>query len=127
MKVNMPKNWDKWMTVYEAEKAHSIIKDFKEISGIKSEIQSAARVASRSHGEDFEILKWSAEIAGNDRVHDYHCEESGRLDVYVEAYVFNTYSGFYSIGFYLSDIWSLDGDNCEEIREHMYILEYLRK
>lgn len=125
MKVTMPKNWKKWMTVHEAEKAREIIRDFKEIMDIMSDIQAAARVASRTNDE-FEILKWSAEIAGNDRINDYHCAESGRLDVWVETYAFNSYSGFYSIGFYLTDIWALTGENREEIREHMFILEYLK-
>lgn len=125
MKVTMPENWKKWMTVHEAEKAREIIRDFKDITDIMGDIKAAAYIASRSNA-DFDILRWSAKIARNSRVDDYHCEGSGRLDIWVDAYAFNPFYGFYSIGFYLSDIWARTGENREEIRDHMYILEYLK-
>jgi hypothetical protein len=128
MKITLPKNYKQWMTVQEFENAREIIREFKgtETASFREDVQSAARVASRSNG-DFEILKMSAEIAGNARAENLYNNESGRLDIWVDAYAFDAYEGFYSFGFYLSDLWQLTGENREEIRARMYIREYKKQ
>ena len=74
-------------------------------------------------------MKIEAEIAKNQRIHNYYGnnEDSGDLDIWLRILAYDKYFGFYDIGAYLSDIWSADGKNSEEIRSHMFILEFLPK
>lgn len=128
MKVTLPQGYKKWMTVDEYTASKSIIAEFKEMSkeDFYSDVLAAARIASGDCGAGFEVLKAEAQIGANRRIDNYWAApcDSGRLDVYVEAYVFSYYAGFFNIGFYISDIWSRTGDNDAEIKEHMFIRAY---
>ena len=42
----------------------------------------------------------------------------------IEAQGLVEFSGFYIVGFYLSDIWNLGADNREEVKSRMYIREF---
>lgn len=123
MKIKITAEAKKWLTVAEMPEVKKIIADMKEYDTLQEDAQTAARIASGSN-EHFEILKCEAEIAGNRRVWNQYGENSGRLDIWVDAYAYSEFYGFYNLGFYMSDIWSVDGDNNEEIRSHMYIREY---
>lgn len=123
MKVKFTAETKKFVTVAEVPQVKKIIEEMREDDGLKDYAEMAARVASRSN-ESFEILKAEAEIAKNRRAFDNYGEGSGTLDIWIEAYAFNSYKGFYNIGIYLTDVWNISGDNKEEIRNHMYIEEY---
>ena len=87
--------------------------------------QTIARVASGTN-DTFEILKAEAEIAKNGRIWDAY-GDTKNLDVWITVYAFNAYVGFYEIGCYLTDIWEVTGDNADQIRNRMFVLEYKRK
>ena len=122
MKIKITKEAKQWMTLAEAPEARKIIEDYKEYKpeDAKWFAEAAARVASDSNGT-WEILKMDFEIAGNSRANGYY---SGRLDIWMECYAFNSYEGFYAIGAYVSDLEQLDANNREEIKSHMWIRTY---
>lgn len=124
MKIKLPKDYKKWMTVERYEEAKAIINDYSEpTSYFEDYAQTAARIASKSNA-DFEIIKLSAEIEGHD---DNNGCFDHNLDIYLEFYAFDSFYGFYAIGAYLSDIWQATGENSDELRAKMYIREYTRK
>lgn len=122
MKIKITQDSLKVIYAGEMPIAKQIIKDFKEDSGLKSYAQTAVHIASGENG--FEILKADAEMLKNCRVSGYYSDDSGELDIWINVYAFNVYSGFYDIGFYLSDIWSYDGENGDKIKSRMYIKHY---
>lgn len=125
MKIKFTAEQKRFITVAELPEVKKIIADMKEDTGLKDYAGIAARIASRSNGA--EILKADAEIARNERVLNYYSDESGRLDIWLTVYAFDSYKGFYKIGAYLSDIWESTGDNNEELRQYMYIREFTEK
>ena len=108
MIVKITNESKKWMTVYELEQAKIIIQQFKEDDSMADLCQIAAKVASRTIYE-FEIFKSSAEIAGNSRIRDAYHDDSGKLDVWIECYAYNSYIGFFTIGAYYTDLLKYDG------------------
>lgn len=126
MKVKFTAEQKKYITVAELPMVKRIIADMKEDDQLQEYVQIAARIASRSN-ELFEILKTDAIIAKNCRAYDNYGEGSGTLDIWLKAYAFSSYKGFYNIGIYLTDVWNTNSENKEEIRSHMYIEEYTRK
>ena len=87
--------------------------------------QTIARIASKTN-DVFEIFRADAEIAKNSRIWDAY-GDSKNLDVWITVYAYNSYVGFYEIGCYLTDIWEVTGDNSDQIRNRMFVLEYKRK
>lgn len=129
MKVKFTESAKRFITVSELPIVKLMIKDFKEDeTDIKEYGQSAARIAS-GDGTEFEILKASAEIAKNDRISNQFYDESGTLDIWMEFYAYNNYSGFYEIGVYLTDLWQADGDpeTYERIKSHMFIQKFTKE
>jgi hypothetical protein len=88
--------------------------------------QMIAQVAS-GKSDVFEILKADAEISRNCRVWNAYGNNSKDLDIWVEIYAYNSFAGFYEIGCYMTDIWNYYSDIADEIRSHMFILEFHRK
>lgn len=125
MKIKFTAEQKKYITVAELPEVKKIIADMKEDTGLKDYAEIAARIVSRDNGN--EILKAEAEIAKNNRIFNRYTDESGTLDIWLTVYAFNSYKGFYTIGAYLSDIWESTGDNAEELREYMYIREFIEK
>lgn len=126
MIVKITNESKKWMTVYELEQAKIIIQQFKEDDSMADLCQIAARIASKSVYDGFEILRSSAEIARNCRIQNMYHENSGELDVWIKCYAFNDCIGFYDIGAYYSDLVQYDGteETAERIRDNMYIREF---
>lgn len=122
MKVKFTTEAKRYITIEEANKAHKIIEEMKEDKGIKDYAQMAAILAGGS-GE-YDILKVEAEISKNSNAFDYYGDGTGNLDIWLNIYAFNYFTGFFVIGAYLSDIWSIADDNKDEIRERMYIKHY---
>lgn len=126
MIVKITNESKKWMTVYELEQAKIIIQQFNEDDSMADLCQIAARIASKSVYDSFEILRSSAEIAGNCRIRDAYHDGSGKLDVWIECYAYNPYISFFAIGAYYTDLLKYDGteEMNELIRDHMYIKEF---
>lgn len=127
MKIIITEAMRKILTIAEIPAVKALQKQFKS-EDFEWEAAHAALIASRNNVSN--VLKIEAEIAKNQRIHNYYgneSEESGDLDIWLRILAYDTFYGFYDIGAYLSDIWSADGKNSEEIRNHMFILEFLRK
>lgn len=128
MIVKITNESKEWMTINELDHAKVIIQEFKDDDSLMDLCQIAAKVASRSI-YTFEIFKSSAEISGNIRIRDALHDGSGKLDVWFECYAYNSNIGFYMIGAYYTDLIKYDGteEMNEEIRDHMYIREFLER
>lgn len=123
MKVKFTDEAKSFITVAELPKVREIIRDLKEDDGLEDYINIIARAATGGIGFDrFEIFKAEAEIAKNKEGVGYFTDND--LDVWVNAYAFNSYCGFYILGFYLSDAWQYNGDNTEEILSRCYIRRF---
>lgn len=125
MKVKLTEEMKKYISIAEMPVVKQIIKDMKEDDSIIGYAQAAAHVASGWN--DFEILKAEASIAKNCRVWNQYGENTDDLDIWLDIYAFDSYAGFYEIGIYLSDVWSITGDNSDELKNYMYIEKYKRK
>ena len=79
MIVKITNESKKWMTVYELEQAKIIIQQFNEDDSMADLCQIAARIASKSVYDCFEILRSSAKIARNCRIQNMYHENSGDL------------------------------------------------
>ena len=95
---------------------------WKEQKDLDWEARMAALVASDS--KTASVLKYDVEIAKNERIWDYYGDGSRDIDIWLTVYAYDITYGFYRIGAYLSDIWSVGADNRDEIKQHMYILHY---
>lgn len=124
MKVKITSESKKWMTIAELPIARQIVAEMKDDDGNGEDyVQMAARLASGVPGERFEVLKVDAEIAKSNAWNVFS-DDSGNLDIYIRAYAFSSYAGFYDIGFYLSSMWKLSDENRDKVRAEMYINEY---
>lgn len=123
MKVKFTKRSKEVTKVSELPIVNEVIKYFKEEEEETGDwyFKTAARVASGCG--NMEILKSSAEIARNARAWNKY-GDSANFDVWCTVYAFDPMVGFYDIGFYVSDLWELTGDNADEIKSHMYVCEY---
>jgi hypothetical protein len=120
MNVTMSKESKRIITLEEAHIARAIISGMKEDESTVAEYAKYA-VNAACKGLCHEVFKASAEIAKNCRINDLYFEGSKNLDVWIEATA-QTSDEFCVIGAYLSDIWSLDGDNSAQIaKDHMYV------
>ena len=125
MKIEISETMKRILTIAEMPAVKAMQAEFKS-EKFQWEAEKAAYIASSS---TLEILKVSAEIAKNCRIWNHYGngENSGNLDIWIHVYAYDKWYGFYDIGAYLSDIWSVNGDNTEEIRSHMSILEFQPK
>lgn len=123
MKVTFGKDYKRFLTVEEYEKAKQIIADMKEDSSSPAEYAEYAVNAigaAYGIGSCEKVLSCSAEIAGNCRINNYYLSDSGKLDIWLSG-IAETWLGFVKFGAYLSDIWTLDGENSADIaRCYMY-------
>lgn len=119
MKVRFDKEDKKYFTIAEAPIINAIIKDMKE-----SEENINDDVGYAMHALDeyctHNVLKAEAKICHNSRVWNYYNDESGTIDIWINATV-ETNDKFYIIGFCLSDAWNVCKDNHREIASHMYV------
>ena len=93
------------------------------------EVGQALAIANKPYsGNGFEVYKVEAEFAPNCRLEsDYYAYQSGNMDVWFTVKAWNQFDGFYSIGFYLSDIWQVCATEASinQCREHMLIRRYM--
>lgn len=125
MKVTFTANSKKVITIAETPTARQMIETLKDDGcTVKEFAEMAARVASGSNV--VKVLDCSAEISKNCRACDNYTDDSGDLDVWVDftAIIDGGFGGIIMGGAYLTDIWSIAGDNHNEIRRHMFIRKF---
>lgn len=129
MKVRLTKEAKKWLTLEQAPIAHQIIKGEKENETTAAEYaEMVIRAVYFGSVWDVEVLKADASIAGNCRIWNQYGDESGTLDIWIDAtaYVDNGNSEFIIIGCYFSDICQLSGnyEDNQDLISHMYIRRF---
>ena len=92
---------------------------------LSSEVVSALSLAAGCNACTSDVLGVHVEYAKNGRLPwDHHGDGTGIMDLWIEARGLVEFSGFYIVGFYLSDIWNLGADNRDEVKSRMYIREF---
>ena len=125
MKVTLLKEDKKLITLADAPIVRQIIADMKEdTSTVEEYAELAVRAAYDGNAYGIEVLKASAKISTNCRVMNAFTQNSGNLDVWIDATAYVNGNEFIMIGAYLSDIWQITGHNNEEIASQMYIRKF---
>lgn len=125
MKVTLLKEDKKLITMADAPIVRQIIADMKEDTSTPADYADIAiRAAYDGKAYSIEVLKASAKISTNCRVLNALTENSGKLDVWIEASAYVNGNEFIMIGAYLSDIWRISCDNRKEIASNMYIRKF---
>ena len=122
MKVSMSENYKKFFTVEEVQTAKQIIREMKEDESTPSEYaETAARCFN--FGWIAKVLEAKATVEKNARAWNAYGDNSGNLDIWIDATV-QTSSGFLILGAYLTDIWSITGDENDDIQFHAFIRKF---
>lgn len=125
MKVTLLKEDKKLITLADAQIVRQIIADMKEDENTAEDYADMAiRAAYNGNAYGIEVLKASAKIVTNSRAWNVFTENSGQLDIWINATAYVNGDEFIMIGAYLSDIWMITGYNHKEITEHMYIRKF---
>lgn len=130
LKVSMPDYYKRVFTLDDLESCKVVLSSI--LSGfdsgkldLSSEVVSALSLASGAWATADSVYDVRVEYAKNGRLPwDHHGDGTGIMDLWIEARGLVEFSGFYIIGFYLSDIWSLGADNRDEVKSRMYIREF---
>lgn len=130
MKVTLEKNYRKYYTLEDLDRAKRVIAAEKEDeSTVKEWAKMAICEAIKNDDgiyEDYivEIFKAEAHTAKNNRIWNQYSmsdddpdHETGNMDVWIE-FAAETEKGYIKGGAYLSDIWQTGGT---DYRQHMYI------
>lgn len=125
MRIKITEDMKRVITLSEENAVKLVQNCMKEQKNLQWEAERALELASNN--TIHEVLKVDAEIAKNSRVWDFYNEGTECIDILVTAYGFDYFEGFYSVSFYLSDIWQLGSENQEEIKAKMYIRKYTQK
>lgn len=122
IKINLPENYKKVYTVEDVEIMKELAKNFNDQTAEEAGIADAAESLARLFDSSAKVLEAEAETAKNARVWDYY---TGAKDIDIWITIkFLGWSDFYIIGAYLSDIWSITGENTEELKSRMYIRKF---
>ena len=127
MKVTLLKEDKKLITLADAPIVRQIITDMKEDASTAEEYaEMAVRAAYNYDAYSIEVFKASAKIATNYRAFNVFTENSGNLDIWINATACVNDEEFIMIGVYLSDIWQLTGRKNENqgIVSNMYIRRF---
>ncbi len=125
MKVRLAKEDKKYFTMEEAPVIRKVIESLKEYESTPAEdAKTAIRAAYNGNASNIEILKASAKISRNCHILDAYCDNSGNIDVWIEATAYLNTNEYIMLGAYLSDIWQITGDNQLEIASHMHIRKF---
>lgn len=123
MKLTIDKEHKNIITLADIEAVNKMKECFKEQQNLDWEIERALILASDGCSL-VKAMKPEITVAKNCRVWDYYGKDTGTLDVWVVAYGFSSYKGFYEVGFYVSDIWQLGSENEEETKQRLYIRHF---
>ena len=128
MKVTMQKDYRKYYTLEDVDRAKAVIayerEDEMKITDYAAyAVNEALKTEDRIYADYLrEVIKTEAHTAKNCRVWQLYGEETGDMDVWVEATA-KTADGFIEVGAYLSDIWQT---GATPYKQHMYIQYYKR-
>lgn len=128
MKVTINKDAKKVITLAQLDGAKMIIDQMKEDESTAAEYAEYAVNAILSACGDYceTIFTAAATVYPNRRVYEQFGEGSDNLDIWIEGCAKGS-RHFVEYGAYLSDIWSLTGDNSESIAAcHMFSVLYSR-
>ena len=125
MKVILLKEDKKLITLADAPIVRQIIADMKEDTNtIEEYAEMAIRAACNGKAYNIEVLKAKANISTNNRILNAFNENSGYLDIWINATAYINCDEFIIIGAYLSDIWQITGSEDQEIVSQMYIRRF---
>lgn len=125
MKVTLLKEDKRFISMADAPIVRQIIADMKEDEFTPADYaEIAIRAAYDGNAYGIEVLKASAKISTNCRAWETFGENSGNLDIWIDATAYVNGDEFIMIGAYLSDIWQITYDNQKEIASNMYIRKF---
>ena len=132
-KLVFPENFKRYFTVADVDackRMQSSKLGCDDRINFDSEVDSVlALVDGSSWG--FEVFSVSCEFAKNAHINNYYDDASGNMDVWLTIKAFNSCRGFYVIGVYLSDIWSIpsawDDPLRDEIKSRMYVRKFVEQ
>jgi len=119
MKVTLEKDYRKYYTLEDLDRAKAVIAAEKEdeMSAKDWAVYAVGEALRNKVDSLWEILKAEATTAKNCRAWNRYGDDSADMDVYIR-FLAETTEGFIRGGAYLSDIW---GTGATEYKQHMYI------
>lgn len=119
MKVTLEKDYRKYYTLEDLDRAKAVIAAEKEdeMSAKDWAVYAVGEALRNKDGSLWEILKAEATTAKNCRAWNKYGDDSADMDVYIR-FLAETTEGFIRGGAYLSDIWET---GATEYKQHMYI------
>lgn len=119
MKVTLEKDYRKYYTLEDLDRAKAVIAAEKEdeMSAKDWAVYAVGEALRNKDGSLWEILKAEATTAKNCRAWNRYGDDSADMDVYIR-FLAETTEGFIRGGAYLSDIWET---GATEYKQHMYI------
>ena len=132
-KLVFPDGYKRYFTLDDLEackRMQSSKLGFDDRINFDSEVDSVLSLVDGS-AWGFEVFDVTCEYAKNAHVHNYYDDASGNMDIWLTIKAFNSCRGFYVIGVYLSDIWSIPNDYNDpmrdEIKSRMYVRRFVEK
>ena len=129
VKIQLTEKSKRLITMLDVDNIKAMIQELKN-EGLESAIYEYISIAMGCVKQyaDWSYYDVSMEITRNCRIeYNFYTENSADFDVWIEFKAFNEFDGFYIVGVYLSDIYSITDDNKPEIRQHMYVRVYTQK
>lgn len=126
MKVTLGKNYKKVFTLESLEQAKSLIRHLKEDETTPAEyLEIAARDLLRDEKDCVDyVISAEAETCYNYRVLNLY-ENTGIVDVWIHG-IIKCYDQIIEMACYLSDIWSIDGENTN-VATNCFVVRYKRQ
>ena len=132
MEIKITKEMERVFTLSEVPAIESLRNSLKDEPEFDWEAKRIAEIAS---GSSIEVLRYELEMVKNNRVWNFYGSSNEEdvtfptwnLDVWIHVLAYDELTGFYDIGAYLSDIWSLRSDNEDEVKSHMYIRKFVEQ
>ena len=124
MKVTLEKEYKKYYTLEDIDRAKEVIRYEKEDEETaKGWAEYAVREALREENDYLDrIIEADARTARNCRAWNLYGETTGDMDTWITATA-KTSLGFIEVGAYLSDIWQT---GATPYKHHMFIAYYAR-
>lgn len=122
IKINLPENYKKVYTIEDVEIMKELARNFNDQTAEEAGIADAANTLARLFDSSAKVLEAEAETAKNARIYDYYTGAKD-VDIWITVKILG-WQDFYIVGAYLSDIWSITGDNTEELKSRMYIRRF---
>lgn len=125
MKVTLLKEDKKYISLEEAPIVREIISSMKEDTSTAEEYaEMAIRAIYDDNAWNIDIIRATAKIFKNHEIWNELSNNSGCIDIWIEATTYVNDDEFIMIGAYLSDIWKITERNNKEIASKMYIRKF---